>query len=325
MRARRLLRPGGSPFRRSRARGRCCSRTPGSPLPALGELVTDCAHRRGAESDDLGDRPRRGRQYPPAAGVRPADAAMLERAHSRTAKSWTWPSAWAARSPACNSHVGRLNGRGWLAISGPMSHPQPAHRISATPRASSTRLGVDPSRRPAECESARRVPACRASDSQSPITDGRLDIRHDISNKLTNSSSPPPKLSNPCRCTVRCATTTRCTTSPQVLGAMTHVLLPARRLVGNHQTFQGLTVNYGELIGLHDTPPMWRCRSAGPHQLRKLVSRGPLTGRNRRVHVRSSLSSKSRAPTVAASIVTELFNPLPSMVGIISVFPRGLT
>ena len=87
----------------------------GVPLPALGGPgVRRREDRRRARRDDLGDRPRRRRQHPPADRVRPRPTPRWRSGPSgRSARSWTWPSGWAAPSPASTASA-RLK-RPWLA------------------------------------------------------------------------------------------------------------------------------------------------------------------------------------------------------------------
>ncbi len=63
--------------------------------------------RREPRPDDLGDRARRRRQHPPADRVRPRRCRDERSAPTRrSARSWTWPSASAARSPASTASAG---------------------------------------------------------------------------------------------------------------------------------------------------------------------------------------------------------------------------
>lgn len=91
----------------------------------------------------------------------------------------------------------------------------------------------------------------------------------------------------------------------------------------DHQTFssaQGLTVNYGELemIGLHDTPPMVMQDPPVHTEFRKLVSRGFTPRQVETVEPTVRKFVVERLEKLRANgggdIVTELFNPLPSMV-----------
>ncbi|EUA51953.1 FAD linked oxidase, C-terminal domain protein [Mycobacterium xenopi 3993] len=79
----------------------------GVPLPALGKLVTGIA-RIAAERELMisviahaGD----GNTHPLIV-YDPTDAAMMQRAHLAFGKSWSWPSAWVARSPASTASAG---------------------------------------------------------------------------------------------------------------------------------------------------------------------------------------------------------------------------
>ena len=94
--------------RRWRPRARCCSKTSGCRCRALGDLVSGVA-RIAAERDLMisviahaGD----GNTHPLIV-YDPADAAMARaRPDARSARSWTWPSASAARSPASTASAG---------------------------------------------------------------------------------------------------------------------------------------------------------------------------------------------------------------------------
>ncbi|AFE12535.1 putative oxidoreductase [Mycobacterium tuberculosis RGTB423] len=136
----------------------------------------DCAHRRGAESDDLGDRPRRGRQYPPVAGVRPRRCRDARARPPRVRRNHG-----PGRRPGRHDHRRTRRGPVETAVVGRLSRarrpgPQPAHQASAGPPGHpQSRLG-DLIRRdvPPSVNRTTRPRRVASPDSQSPIdiTDG---------------------------------------------------------------------------------------------------------------------------------------------------------
>ena len=265
----------------------------GVPLPALADLVSGVAKIAGEpRRDDLGDRACRRRQHPPADRLRPHRCRDgRARRRRRSAKSWIWPSAWAAPSPANTASAGSR--RPWLAGQLGPEAMELNRRIKTRAR---------PRRHPQPRRSHLMLCAFGSTDRSSPHTNRSIwrmlltprwrpvvPIRHDsysVSRARRPGSSSPPPTPGPNPWPMYTALRDHDPVHhvvPEdkpdhdyyVMSRHADIWAAAR----DHETFssaQGLTVNYGELelIGLADNPPMVMQDPPVHTEFRKLVSRG---------------------------------------------------